>query len=188
MAITNRPAPTRYDRDAWAQALEAYDAINRSLKARPVRPGYVEAHGRILIRGEFENVPKRYLDLSDRRIGYGDVDDRAHEFEPLGIYDGDDLVAWMQDAKRPLLADYVIHESAIPKGTVAERMKAMRARKAALGLCASCCQRKPDRGRYCYLCNARSMERMARKREAEKEARARKKARYARKTLTQPTF
>ena len=142
--------------------------MNRALVARPIRPGYVEARGRLLIRGEFENVPKRYLDLSDRRIGYGDVDDRAHEFEPLGIQDGDDLIAWMQDAKRPLLADYVIDVSAKPPMTAAEKMRAMRARKVAQGLCASCCQRKPDRGRYCYLCKARSMERMARKREVDK--------------------
>lgn len=106
--ITGRPAKaqTAFDADGYALALARYQAVNRSLLAQGVKPGFVWRKGRLVLRGEFENVPRRFLDLSERSEGYGNADDRAHEFEALGIVDGDDLVRWMQTARRPMRSQY----------------------------------------------------------------------------------
>jgi hypothetical protein len=136
--VTGPSRPTSFcDEDGFAQATEQYDRINPIACGATVRPGYVLVRGRLLIRGEWETVPKRYLDLSDKREGYGDVDDRAHEFEAFGIRDGDDLIEWMRNAHWPRKADLMVKVEAPTAKTDAERIGALHSRRIAEGYCVS---------------------------------------------------
>ena len=175
--ITGRAAATRYhcDETSFRLALDEYDAISKSLLASPVSPGWYYRRGKWILRGEFADVPKRFLDLRSRPGVFGtrdealgNVDDRAHEFEHLGIYNGDDLIAWMQRAKRPRKRSYTIEER-VPASTSAERMRAKRLRARAEGLCIVCCQVPAREGKTsCLWCNDKAAQTMARKREAKK--------------------
>lgn len=178
--ITGRPAKaqTAFDADGYALALARYQAVNRSLLAQGVKPGFVWRKGRLVLRGEFENVPRRFLDLSERSEGYGNADDRAHEFKPLGIVDGDDLLHWMQTAKRPMKAHHTHFVFVIPGSRYKpsrKRMQRLRKRAVAEGCCMVCGKPKEqDRAALgtCYWCSNQAAMRVARAREARKQTTA----------------
>jgi len=152
------------DENAYRTELERYHAVNYALTLQGIRPGYVTVTGgRLVMRGEFEDVPKRFLDRTDRREGYGDVDDRAGE---LGFVDGDELVAWMKRARRPRKADFL---RPVP-GTTGSRDRMARKRaKRDDGACIVCTKEPAREGRAtCYWCSAAATIRMARRREAAK--------------------
>lgn len=157
--------PKRFQCDvgAYETELERYHAINYSLTVKGIRPGYIETRGRLTLRGEYEDVPARFLDKSDRREGYGDVDDRAHEFAHLGIDDGDALVQWMKSARRPRKADFMREVSGSSGSR--ERMRKLRANLPE-GFCA-CCRAPKDSEKH-WVCNERAKERIARGRELAK--------------------
>jgi hypothetical protein len=109
-------------RDRFAQALEEYDRINKALSAQPIVPGRYYSVGRWIVRGEFEDVPRRWLDLSQRPATgaftvEGSLDDRAAE---LGFDDGDALRAWMLDARRPVAKDFERRTGPTPPYTAAD--------------------------------------------------------------------
>lgn len=152
-----------FDDQAFRYDLARYEELSASLKASPITPGYYLQRGRLILRGEFEDVPRRFLELKDRREGYGDADDRAHAFAHLGIEDGDALVAWMKTAKRPRRAEYVSYRR--PKDRSKKRMRKARA-ALPKGFC-HCC-RAPKESEKHWLCNERAKERVSRAREAAK--------------------
>ena len=154
------------DESAYNTALEQYHAINYSLTVQGITPGYIELKdGRLQMRGEFEDVPRRFLDRSDRRAGYGNIDDRAQEFQSYGIDDGDALLAWCKSARRPRKAEFTQELTIDPS---APRMARRRARRED-GKCVVCVREDAREERAtCHVCNARAMERVARSREAAK--------------------
>lgn len=169
--ISGKPAKgAAFDVDGYELAMQNYELVNRSLLATPVRPGFVwdRKRKRMVLRGEFANVPKRFLDLSERSEGYGNVDDRAQEFTAIGIIDGDDLVRWMETAVRPVKKAFVFRYDHYPSGI---RVRRLRARAVLAGRC-MVCGRAKDRARKhlktCYWCNAKAAERVARSREAKR--------------------
>jgi hypothetical protein len=196
------------------------DALERSLRAQPVHPGYYwdSKTKRFELRGEYVDIPKRFLALATRkeraRPGFasqalGDVDDRAGA---LGFEDGDALRAWMLErpdrgyyvrsgsrtvraysvrnalaVKRILEAHGELgvtiaraegeleHAIAAPRDygayRSAKRTAKARAKAREAGRCIVCRREEARKGRRtCFLCNARACERMARRREAEKES------------------
>lgn len=155
------------DEDAYKTALEAYCAINYSLTAQGITPGYLTAKGgKLVLRGEFVDVPRRFLDTSQKADAWGSLDDRAHEFEAYGIEDGDALLAWMKNARRPLKRDFRI-EIAEPSGS-RERMARKRAKRED-GKCVVCTKEPAREGRStCEWCSAAAAIRMARRRERAK--------------------
>lgn len=173
--ITGREATTdeRFDVDGYRLALSRYETLNRSLLATPVKPGFAwdTKLKRLVLRGEWADVPKRFLDLSERSEGYGNVDDRAHEFEALGIIDGDDLVRWMQTARRPLKSNFrfVYSFGNRHPGPSSGRMRAKRQRDQEAGLCIMCCKESArEKKRTCAWCSYSASVRVARAREERK--------------------
>ena len=183
MAPSGKLAPReaeRVDVDAFAEALARYDAVNRSLLEKPIRPGFVwdPRKRRLVLRGEFADVPRRFLRFDDRREGYGDVDDRAHEFHYLGITTGDDLIAWMQTVRRPVRKEFLMRERkpAPPANPAAVRARVAKHREARA---ADRCQVSPKHTieadrlakglKTCFWCSYSARVRMARRRESAKE-------------------
>ena len=123
-------------RERFAEALDRYEAVNGALKRRPIRPGYIIDRGRWRIRGEYVDVPRRFLDLtpSRRAEGMGDVDDKAAE---LGFEDGDALREYLADVRRPVLAEFM-RERYANAMTGSERQAAYRDRLRDAGKCSRC--------------------------------------------------
>ena len=182
--ITGKPAKGGlvFDSDGYELALGNYERINRSLLETPVMPGFAwdPKRKRLVLRGEFADVPRRFLDFSQRSAGYGNVDDRAQEFHALGIIDGDDLLRWMQTAVRPVKREFRFsfdeNRRLAQEYPSRERLNAFRRRARNDGRCMVCGKNprregKNNRGhvyRTCYWCNAKAAERVARAREAKK--------------------
>ena len=103
-------------RSRFAQALADYERVNQALTAQPIVPGRFFTVGRWVLRGEYDDVPRRYLDMSEKPgagalVADGSLDDRA---EALGFEDGDGLRAWMIEARRPTLKDFERPPQALP--------------------------------------------------------------------------
>jgi hypothetical protein len=179
---TGKPAKGGFDSDGYTLALQNYERMNRALLARPVTPGFAwdRKRKRLVLRGEFANVPKRFLDLSQRSEGYGNADDRAGEFHPMGIVDGDDLLRWMETARRPVRRDFIysFEFKRAPQDPTLNAARVARFRRFAKadGKCAICGKNprregRNNRGKFyrtCYWCSAKAAERVARSREAKK--------------------
>lgn len=156
-------------RERFAEALDRYEAVNGALKRRPIRPGYIIDRGRWRLRGEYVDVPRRFLDLtpSRRSEGMGDVDDKAAE---LGFEDGDALREYLADVRRPVLAEFMRerYANAMPQ---AERNKTMRERRLERGLCSRCGRVAPRPEKTtCQPCNDRAAQAVAASREAKRNA------------------
>lgn len=144
--------------DARAQheaALAEYHRITKYLKRRPIRPGWVYQGGQWILRGEYSDIPRRFLDLrkpsgpprSLDDCQLGDEDDLAGE---LGFTNGDDLREHLRTLKRPTLGESVeslmAHlakrtDSQYHNGYMAsnaERQAKILADRAAKGLCKRC--------------------------------------------------
>ena len=99
-------------RGRYHEALERYAAVNDELKDKPIRPGWFYKDGKWRLRGEYANVPKRFLDMrpptgpprsmTDARLG--DEDDKATE---LGFEDGGALLEHLSTMRRPIIADFM---------------------------------------------------------------------------------
>ena len=157
-------------RERFAEALDRYEAVNGALKRRPIRPGYIIDRGRWRLRGEYVDVPRRFLDLTPARRaeGMGDVNDKAAE---LGFEDGDALREYLADVRRPILADYVRMEYVNATMPQAERNKTMRERRLERGLCSRCGRVAPRPEKTtCQSCNDRAAQAVAASREAKRNA------------------
>lgn len=133
-----------------AQALAEYDRIASYLRRRPIRPGWFYARSTWILRGEYEDVPRRFLDLRKPNLGrtqeavLGDVDDIATE---LGFEDGDALREHLRTMRRPTLGEYVEALVADPRprydtrmgtdATNTDRQRRFRQARPA-GICARC--------------------------------------------------
>jgi len=122
------------------------------MKRRLLVPGWHALRGRLILRGEWADVPRRFLDLSRPREGMGDVDDRAGE---LGFGDGDELRAYLATCRRPVIAEFVRAEYAANAMPQAERNRTMRSRRLEAGLCTRCGKAPIREGKTtCEPCNA----------------------------------
>lgn len=95
-------------REETERELEAYERLTKRLARKPIKPGWIYKNGRWILRGEYEDIPRRFLDtrppsgpprsLSDCRLG--DEDDKAAE---LGFADGDALREHLRTLQRPTI-------------------------------------------------------------------------------------
>jgi hypothetical protein len=139
-------------RGRFAEALELYEAVAGAIKRRPLTPGWIRLRGKLTLRGEWVDVPRRFLDLRKPREGYGDVDDQAERY---GFEDGDELREYLATCRRPVLAEFVRSEYVNATMPQAERNRTMRERRLEAGLCTRCGKAPAREAKTtCGPCNA----------------------------------